>query len=102
MADTRRCRVALLVRLLVACTSGYQVTSLVQDVAKRLILSHRRSPKPPGSEADRRYKARSDPRYHMQRFASLCTGLHGQIASPPDWPRVADPSAPLSECAPPC
>ena len=30
----------------------------------------------------------STPRYHLQRFASLCTGLHRQLASLPDWPTV--------------
>jgi hypothetical protein len=76
-ADTCRCRVALLVRLLVARTSGYQVASLVQDLAKRLILLHS-SPKPPGSEAERGYKARSEP---PLPFAAVCIPMQ-RIATP--------------------
>jgi hypothetical protein len=98
MADTCRCRVALLVRLLVARTSGYQVASLVQDAAKRLILLHRRSPKPPGSGADGRYKARSAPQ--IQR--SICAPA-GDLASgvDPQNRRAAMPNpAPPGDSSP--
>lgn len=76
-----------------ARTSGDQVASLVQDAAKHLILLHRRSPKPPESEADRRYKARSDPRYHRARtlrrgpcLVDLAAAVAGSAASVPKQP----------------
>lgn len=43
-------------------TSDSQLAALVQDVARRLILVHRRCLGLPGHAPDRRYKARSDPR----------------------------------------
>jgi hypothetical protein len=84
MADTCRCRVALLVRLLVARASGYQVASLMQDLVKRLFLLHRRSPKPPGSQADMHYKARSDPPISRTRLSHPAWRYPGYVnPSPP-------------------